>query len=96
VVGGAKQHGSQPHHRPDRQINPAAHDHWRQRNREQAELDAQANDFKEIAEREEILRDGGKETNLCAERQQQDPFARRERSSHACRHQAGLDAATAA
>ena len=46
----AEDHGREPHHRSDRQIDPAGDDDWRQRNRQQAQLDAEPDDLEEVAD----------------------------------------------
>jgi hypothetical protein len=73
--------GGEPHHRSDRQIDPAGDDDRRERDGEQAELDAEPRDLEEISQREKVRRNRREEEDLAGQRQQQHPFAVREPSA---------------
>src|SRR5207247_1568469 len=69
---GAKQYRRQPHHRSNRQIDPAGDDDRRQRERQQPELHAEAHHLEEIGGREEVLRNRGEHRDLREDGDQQD------------------------
>ena len=96
VVGRAEEDRGEPHHRPHRQIDAAADNDRGQRDGQQPELDAQPDDFEQVAQRKEVLGYCCEERDLGDERQQEDPFAVRQRAGPACGHQGGPAAATAA
>ena len=65
----------QPHHRADRQVDAASDDDRRQRNGEEAELDAETRDLEEVAGRREVRRDASEERHLGGNDDEKDDVA---------------------
>ena len=69
------------HHGSDRQIDPAGDEDRRHRDREQADLDAEAHHLEDIRHRREVRRDGGKHDGFDPERGEEDPARHRREQS---------------
>src|SRR5207247_3448346 len=78
VISRSKADGCESQHGPDGQIDSAGDDDGRQRDREEAELDAEPRYLEEVPKGEKARRDCREEEDLAGEDDQQHPFAVRE------------------
>src|SRR5207342_375317 len=74
----AERDRGEPHHRADREVDPARDDDRRQRDGEQAELDAEPRHLEEVAEGEKVRRDQREKQRLGGQHQEEHPLAVRE------------------